>query len=170
MASGVAQLGEQHTVADALPPVDDVALHRRTADLLGLGAVGDQVRGPYDVHRVIRDGLPGAVLEALLGRLIVLPRSGKELEDVIGFSLRTMQRKRREAAPLSAEQAGRTWEFAEILARATEALGDQEAAERWLDRPAFGLNRQRPMELIKTPVGRRLVGDYLTRIQYGVYT
>ena len=32
-------------------------------------------------------------------------------------------------------------------------LGSQEEAERWLKRPAIGLNRQRPIDLLTTPAG-----------------
>ena len=89
----------------------------------------------------------------------------------MGVSLRTMQRKRGDAAKrLSTEQAGRTWQFAEILARATQVMGSQEAAEHWLERPAIGLDRNSPIDLLATPAGTKMVDDYLTRIEYGVYT
>lgn len=89
----------------------------------------------------------------------------------MGVSLRTIQRKKGDTAKrLSVEQAGRTWIFAEMLARATKILGSQEAAERWLERPAIGLDRKSPIDLLATPAGTRMVDDYLTRIEYGVYT
>jgi putative toxin-antitoxin system antitoxin component (TIGR02293 family) len=70
---------------------------------------------------------------------------------------------------LSPEQSGRAWKFAEILAKATEVFGSQEEAERWLEHPAMGLNRQRPIDLLATPAGVELVEDFLTRLAYGVY-
>jgi putative toxin-antitoxin system antitoxin component (TIGR02293 family) len=87
------------------------------------------------------------------------------------MSVRTFQR--RKGAPaklLSQEQSGRTWKFAEILARATAVFGAQRQAEQWLERPAIGLDRHRPIDLLATPAGMQLVEDYLTRIEYGVYT
>ena len=71
---------------------------------------------------------------------------------------------------MSIEQAGRTWQFTEILAHATKVLGSQGAAEHWLKRPAVGLNQNSPIDLLATPAGTRMVNDYLTRIEYGVYT
>ena len=89
----------------------------------------------------------------------------------MGVSLRTMQRKKGDAAKrLSTEQAGRAWQFAEMLARATKVLGSQESAEHWLQRPAIGLDRKSPIDLLATPAGTKMVDDYLTRIEYGVYT
>jgi putative toxin-antitoxin system antitoxin component (TIGR02293 family) len=162
----------QATVNPPPPDPDEAALYARTADLLGgLGGAGRGIRGPLDVHDALLKGLPGSALMTLVGSFRVLPRGGRRLEDAMGVSLRTMQRKKGDAAKrLSTEQAGRTWQFAEILARATKALGSQEAAERWLERPAIGLDRKCPIDLLATPPGAKMVDDYLTRIEYGVYT
>ncbi|MFD2232909.1 antitoxin Xre/MbcA/ParS toxin-binding domain-containing protein [Phaeospirillum tilakii] len=48
-------------------------------------------------------------------------------------------------------------------------LGGREEAERWLEQPALGLDRRRPIELLATPAGTQLVEDYLTRLEYGVH-
>jgi putative toxin-antitoxin system antitoxin component (TIGR02293 family) len=93
------------------------------------------------------------------------------LEKAIGVSVRTLQR--RKANPgklLSPEQSGRTWKFAEIVSRATAVFGSSTAAEQWLERPAIGLDRRRPIDLLATPAGIEIVESYLERIHYGVYT
>ena len=48
-------------------------------------------------------------------------------------------------------------------------LGSQAEAEQWLERPAIGLDRRRPIDLLATPAGIELVEDYLERLEYGVY-
>lgn len=68
------------------------------------------------------------------------------------------------------EQSGEACKFAEILTKATELFGDQEAAEAWLSTPAIGLEQRRPVDLLATPVGVRQVEDLLVRMDYGVYT
>ena len=88
------------------------------------------------------------------------------------MSVRTLQR-HKPAGPvvrLDVQQSGRAWKFAEILAKATRVLGSQEEAEQWLKRPAIGLDRQRPVDLLTTPAGAKLVETYLGRLEYGVYT
>ena len=60
--------------------------------------------------------------------------------------------------------------FAEILAKAVSVFGTQAAAEAWMSRPAVGLDRRRPLDLLATPEGRRLVVEHLTRLEHGVYT
>ena len=57
-----------------------------------------------------------------------------------------------------------------ILARATALLGSRSEAERWLERPAIGLDRRRPIDLLSTTAGVELVENHLERLEYGVYT
>jgi putative toxin-antitoxin system antitoxin component (TIGR02293 family) len=59
---------------------------------------------------------------------------------------------------------------AEILAKAAELFGSQEEARLWLERPAIGLDPCRPIDLLQTPAGRAVVDDFLTRLEFGVYT
>lgn len=46
--------------------------------------------------------------------------------------------------------ASMTWLFAETLAKATDVFGTQERAEEWLAKPAMGLDRRRPIDLLQT--------------------
>lgn len=61
-------------------------------------------------------------------------------------------------------------QFATILAKAIAVFGSREAAEAWLQRPAVGLNGQRPIDLLTTVAGAELVENFLGRLEYGVYT
>jgi putative toxin-antitoxin system antitoxin component (TIGR02293 family) len=56
-----------------------------------------------------------------------------------------------------------------ILTRAVEIFASQEEAARWLEQPALGLDQQRPIDLLQTPAGVRLVEDFLGHLEYGVY-
>ncbi|MGE3830489.1 MAG: antitoxin Xre/MbcA/ParS toxin-binding domain-containing protein [Parvibaculaceae bacterium] len=126
-------------------------------------------RTPMDVHLVISRGLPAQALVRLIENLVVL-QADNALEKALGMSLRTMQR--RTSAParqLTPEQSGRTWKFAETLAKATQAFGSQKDAEEWMERPAMGLDRQRPIDLLATPKGTEIVETFLDRINHGVY-
>jgi putative toxin-antitoxin system antitoxin component (TIGR02293 family) len=49
-------------------------------------------------------------------------------------------------------------------------FGSQAEAEQWLGRPAIGLDQRKPIDLLRTHPGARLVAEYLTRIEHGVYT
>jgi putative toxin-antitoxin system antitoxin component (TIGR02293 family) len=123
-----------------------------------------------DIHKQLRDGLEVRSVTHLLGSLSAIPRD--EALSALGVSWRTIERRSKTARkkPLSQEQSGRVFKFAEVLAKATDVFGSQEEAEAWLSRPAMGLNRQRPIDLLATPAGLELVERFLSRLDYGVYT
>jgi putative toxin-antitoxin system antitoxin component (TIGR02293 family) len=142
----------------------------RVADLLG----GPRVlrctpRTRLEAHELLLHGLPGETVFHLLDNLVKL-RFHASMERAMGMSARTLQRhKGASAKPLSPEQSGRTWKFAEILAKATVVFGSQDEAEQWLERPAIGLDQHRPIDLLATPAGVELVEEFLERLEYGVY-
>jgi putative toxin-antitoxin system antitoxin component (TIGR02293 family) len=148
----------------------EVAELQRVLDLLGGARTFRRpLRTPLEAHEAILEGLPGRALTHLVESFTSLEKS-PSLEKAMGMSLRTFQRRR--GAPtrrLSLEQSARTWKFAEILARASEVFGSRDEAEKWLERPATGLNRRRPIDLLATPAGVELVEDFLTQLEYGVY-
>lgn len=130
------------------------------------------VRNALDAHDVIESGITSQALVHLIGQVGALSK-GDTLNKAIGISLRTFQRKKKTVKlhnRLSVEQSSRTWRFAEILAQATEILGDQETAEQWMLNPAMALDGRRPIDLLSTAAGGEAVQDHLTRMDYGVYT
>ena len=142
----------------------------RIADIMG-GAhtLKRRIDSRLDAHDAIVHGLPSDVLEHLVQNIQIL-HEPDVLQKAVGVSVRTVQRRRdTPAKTLSSEQSGRAWKFAEILSKATEILGDQQAAENWLVTPAIGLEQRRPIDLLATPAGTRLVEELLIRMDYGVY-
>lgn len=153
----------------ATPTNEAIELQRVAAMLGGAKILQRELRSPLDAHEMLLQGLPGRALSYLVENLVVLGRTAS-LEKAIGMSLRTFQRRKdAPSKPLSQEQSGRTWKFAEILAKATDVLGSQDEAEHWLERPAMSLDQRRPIDLLATPAGVELVEDLLGRIEHGVY-
>jgi putative toxin-antitoxin system antitoxin component (TIGR02293 family) len=121
------------------------------------------------VHDVVSKGLPCKALSHMLLSLKTLEE--KDVLEAVGISSRTIQRGKRDPSkPLAPDQSGRTWRFAQLLARAKEVFGDQEQAERWFETPAVALSQRRPIDLLSSPVGADLVEQILGRLEYGVYT
>jgi putative toxin-antitoxin system antitoxin component (TIGR02293 family) len=143
----------------------------RVADLLGGTATFEApVKTALDAHEQILRGFPGAALTSLVANVACI-QNPEALEKAVGISQRTLQRRKAEDKPkaLSAEQSSRAWKFAEVVAKAAALFGSQEEGEAWLQRPAMGLNRRRPIDLLSTTAGTELVEQYLERIEYGVY-
>ena len=154
------------------PSDEDVGVGRTVRLLGGQHTLHRRVRSRLEAHDLLREGLPGHALQHLVGCVSIfrVAQHGS-MEMAVGISLRTYQR-RKDAPdkPLSPEQSGRTWKFAEILGRATDLFGSQEEAEQWLERPAMALDERRPIELLSTPAGVETVEEHLSRLEYGVYT
>jgi putative toxin-antitoxin system antitoxin component (TIGR02293 family) len=157
-------------LADHETPRGDATQLERVATLLGgVRLLRHRLRSQLEVHEALNRGLPGAAVNYLIDRLVVI-REPDSIEKATGMSLRTLQRRKlAPSKPLNQEQSGRTWKFAEILAKATAIFGSQDEAEHWLERPAIGLDRRRPIDLLATPAGVRIVEDLLERLEFGVY-
>jgi putative toxin-antitoxin system antitoxin component (TIGR02293 family) len=142
---------------------------RHITDLLGgPKVIGKYPSDPLAAHELLAQGLPNVAVMHLLGGMSTLAQ--ETVEYAIGMSARTRQRREKHPTELlNQDQAGRTWKFADILARATTVFGSRTAAEQWLAEPATGLDQRRPIDLLSTPAGLELVEDFLGRIEYGVY-
>jgi putative toxin-antitoxin system antitoxin component (TIGR02293 family) len=156
--------------SDHAAPAAEAGEIQRVAELLGgTRILKHRLRNPLDAHELLLQGLPSTAFRHLIENLLVLQQTGS-FERAVGMSVRTFQRRKNAPTkPLNPEQSGRTWKFAEILAKATVVLGSQKQAEQWLEDPAIGLNQRRPIDLLATPAGVEIVEDFLTRLEYGVY-
>ena len=129
------------------------------------------VRTALDAHDLIIEGIPSKSLLHLVESLRFLS-AGDSLSKAIGIGIRTLQRLKSDSTDkvLSTEQSSRAWRFAEIMAKATDIMGTQQAAETWILEPAIGLDNRRPIDLLASSAGAEAVEEYLTRLEYGVYT
>jgi hypothetical protein len=60
-------------------------------------------------------------------------------------------------------------ELTKAVARATEVLGDQDAALRWLGTPVPALDYATPVSVLGTAQGVTRVNDILTQMEHGVW-
>ena len=158
------------TLRQRTDPSDQDDLGRVTSLLGGLRVLKSRPSTELEVHRLLKSGLPQKALDHLVVSVNIV-KGGRHFEDAFGMTYRTYQRRKDPGTqPLSPEQSSKTWTFARVLAKATEVVGSQEAAEKWISEPVMGLDRQVPLELLQTPAGVDLVNAFLTRLEYGVYT
>lgn len=128
-----------------------------------------KARSAFEIHELIEQGLPSQDIIRFV-ESVKLFNDKTIVVKVIGMSERTLYRRVKNPEPLTSEQSSRTWRFAETLTKAEDVLGDPEEAQRWLNTPAMGLEGRKPIDLITTQVGYEIVDDFLTRMDYGVYT
>ena len=121
-----------------------------------------QVRGVEDLLERVRAGLPIAAVDEL-GERFGLDRV--TLRALLRLSASPSSR-----VLLGAEESDRLVRFARIAAFASEVLGDDAKASRWLQRPNRALSGSPPLSLLDTDLGAREVEAVLGRIEYGVYS
>jgi putative toxin-antitoxin system antitoxin component (TIGR02293 family) len=132
-------------------------------ELGGRRALGRSLSSDRDMREAIRDGFPPVVVER------VMHASGltlKELADALDLSARSLQRRRR-SGKLARHESDRLYRLARLVAIASDYLGDQERARRWLKRPNRALGGIAPVATIDTEAGARQVENILGRIAYG---
>lgn len=119
-----------------------------------------------ELHDLVRAGLPYASMEAV-SRAAGLT-SLQEVSEVLGIPERTLQRRGQEGR-LSPAESERAVRLARVAQRAEEVLEDRERAHRWLRTPNRALTGKRPLDVLDTDVGARLVEDVLGRLEHTVY-
>ena len=110
----------------------------------------------------VERGFPVATIDALR-------RSGvtdQEIGDLI-IKPRTLSHRRAKRFLLTSEESDRAVKIARIRALAEKTFADRAKADRWLHKELSALEGRRPMELVRTHVGARIVEDLLTRIAWG---
>lgn len=119
-----------------------------------------------DLRERVRAGLPYASLEAVSTRFDL---AREELAETLHLPIRTVARRKKEER-LRADESDRLFRLARIAVQATEVLGNEEKASRWLHRPNLALGDQSPLKLLDTDIGARQVEEILGRIEHGIYS
>lgn len=133
----------------------------------GRKVLGKTVRKPDDLAQLVRRGLPAVSVIALAEKLHL---GNSVLGQKLGIPQRTLTRRLSHASRLTPAESDRTVRMARVYAHAVEMIGDEEKAIAWLGTPNRALGGDRPLDLLDTDLGARMVEDILGRIAYGVYS
>ena len=119
-------------------------------------------------HDLVARGIGVAEAKQVLAGFTII--NEKQFYSVLGITERTMQRRAASATKtLDANASDRALRLVTVMHQATEVLGSQEAAERWLSSPAMGLDQRVPIDLLQSSEGTAMVKTLLSRMEYGVY-
>lgn len=131
-----------------------------TLSALGLSAV--ETPNELAFATLIAGGLPATSIDGLLHQGIpetdiyrcVIPR-------------RTFQHRRASAKRLTPNESDRAERLARVLALARAVFGDPERAVRWLLSTKKRFDDRRPLDLIQSSVGTKLVEEALLQAYFG---
>jgi putative toxin-antitoxin system antitoxin component (TIGR02293 family) len=125
-----------------------------------------QAGNALEIIDCIRMGLPMEGIAAFLDKTNV---SRNQLSHILHISTRQLSRYVT-TDRLSPEQSNFLYELARIYTKTVDVLGDQPAAEHWLNRKQIALGERSPLDILDTAEGVRLVDDLLAQIEYGFYS
>jgi len=132
----------------------------------GQKVLKQRVRSDLDLARAIHGGLPTRAVDAVLRSGLLEPA---ELYRLV-IPRRTLAHRKEKRQRLTPEQSDRLARVVRVAARAEEALGDTEKGARWLRKPNRSLGGSRPLDLLESDIGARMVERVLTRIEHGVFS
>ena len=130
----------------------------------GAKVVGRGVRSPQDLAERVREGLPFAVLSAVMEQYGI---SRDVLCDLLHLSRRNFLR-RKEQKRLSPDESDRVYRLARVIAHANRVFEDPDESADWIQTPNASLGKQRPLTLLDTDIGVQQVDQVLGRIEHGI--
>ena len=124
---------------------------------------------------IIKHGLPADYIDEL-ARQMAMPK--ERLLRGLGLSPATVNRKVRDAKPLSTEESERALGMARLVGQ-VQAMVEESGSPKgfnaaewvatWLQEPLAALGGRRPAELMDTSEGQAIVSNLLARMQSGAY-
>lgn len=112
----------------------------------------------------ISHGLATDVLRTIQIRLRL---SNSELSNILMISPRTLDRRRKEEK-LPPDESERSYRVARLTDLSRNVFENMEKASEWFKQPNLALDNQKPIDLVKTEPGAKLVERVLNQIQHGI--
>lgn len=116
---------------------------------------------------VARKGVPALMCKTIADRLGI---SMADLGSFLNISSRTLTRYPKANKALPKSLSDHLIQIVRTIICAEEVFEDEEKARRWLLKSCRALGDHRPLDLLDTITGARLVENELGRIEWGVYS
>jgi len=158
------QTAEKMGRTSASPDLARSRLRMAFRKLGGKKLLGVEVRSDADFATLVDRGVPVASLAELADR------EGLNPEDVDRLIIRrrTLAHRKARNQPLNRTESERAIRVASITALAEETFVDPGKAKAWLRQPMAILDGKRPIDLLDSEPGARVIEQLLHRIGHGV--
>lgn len=134
------------------------------ARLGGKRLLGVEVRSEADFVKVLEQGVPIGALAELARQEALSP----EDVDRLIIPRRTLAHRKAKDQPLNRAESERAVRVASVTALAEETFVNKAKAQKWLRRPTAPLGGRRPLDLLDSEPGARVVEQLLYRIGHGI--
>lgn len=118
------------------------------------------------LFNLIQEGVPYRFFEKLKSQL---PFSTQEWTEILGISLKSLQRYHNDNRAFKPLQSEKIISMAEVVQLGVDVFEDMEKFKLWLDTPTFALANKKPKELLRDSYGKDLVMAELIAIEHGIF-
>jgi putative toxin-antitoxin system antitoxin component (TIGR02293 family) len=127
--------------------------------------IGVAPKSEFDLAEIVENGLPTASLTHLKQKGLTF----SEISDIV-INPRTLKHRKARGERLSHEETDRMVRVARIVALAESIFGNHAKALRWLRTADDRMGGRRPLSMLQTDAGGRLIESMLWQIDEGVYS
>jgi len=132
----------------------------------GAAVTGQKIESEMDLYELSAAGLPKRALTNLSAKLDLPLRAMAQL---LRLGERTIQRKK-EQDLLDTDASEQVLQIAVVYATGAALFGSIETFQRWMTAENIALGGKKPLNLLPSRYGARLILDILGRIETGVYS
>jgi len=126
--------------------------------------IGATPKSEFDLATIVERGLPTSRLDLLKAHGLTFT----EISEVV-ISPRTLKHRNARQESLSGEETDRLVRVARIVALASTVFGNPQKALKWLRTESDRMGRRRPLSMLRTDAGGRLVESRLWQIDEGIF-
>jgi putative toxin-antitoxin system antitoxin component (TIGR02293 family) len=105
--------------------------------------------------------------EAVFDFILISDLSNEQVETALNRSMKTFQNYKEKKTLLDTSTSEKLLKLFALYNEGAEIFGSLDAFTDWLSRPAYGIGKQVPRDLLDTMTGIDLITDELKRIEYG---
>ncbi|MDP4264007.1 MAG: DUF2384 domain-containing protein [Bacteroidota bacterium] len=124
------------------------------------------ISGDADLVDLSRKGIRKSSLKSLSNYLGITMEA---LSGILHSSHRNIQRKD-DNELLDVYKSGQAIEIAQVISKCLDIFGTKEKMQQWLSSPLISLGGRKPIDLLDTSFGIRMIFNVLNRLEQGVYS
>jgi putative toxin-antitoxin system antitoxin component (TIGR02293 family) len=152
----------------AISLMEEAAVHYETMRVIlgGNKSVPKALASDLDLINLTRHGVRKSSLKSLSDYLGI---TMDEMSSLLHTSHRNIQRKDDDEL-LDVYKSEQAIELAQVVSKGLEIFGAKENLHQWLHSNLIALGGKKPIDLLDTSFGIRLIYRVLGRLEYGVYS
>jgi putative toxin-antitoxin system antitoxin component (TIGR02293 family) len=148
--------------------VEEPAVHYESMRVIlgGNKSVLKPIAGDADLIDLSRKGVRKSSLKSLSNYLGITMEA---LSGILHSSYRNIQRKDDDEL-LDVYKSEQAIEIAQVISKCLDIFGAKENMQHWLHSSVISLGGKRPIDLLDTSFGIRMIFNVLNRLEHGVYS